>query len=62
MDAYKLQVDYYTKQQVIKDNVQDYTWEELIPTPLCSSLISDCLERGKEINSQRSKVNLTFDL
>jgi formate C-acetyltransferase len=49
MDAYKSQVDYYTKQQVIKDNVQDYCWEELIPTPLCSSLISDCLERGKEI-------------
>ena len=49
LESYKIQVDYYIKHHVIKDNVQDYAWEELIPTPLCSSLVSDCLERGREL-------------
>ncbi len=49
MEAYRIQIEYYIKQSVIKDNVQDFTWEEMIPTPLCSSLVDDCLDRGKEI-------------
>ena len=48
-EAFTIQVEYYTRQQVIKDNVQDYAWEELIPTPLISSMVDDCLERGKEL-------------
>ena len=48
-EAFKVQVEFYTRQQVIKDNVQDYVWEELIPTPLISSMVDDCLERGKEL-------------
>ena len=49
MDAYRQQVEYYARHQSVKDNVQDMAWEQLIPTPLLSSLISDCLPRGKEI-------------
>ena len=49
MEAYREQVEFYARQQSIKDNVQDMAWEELIPTPLLSSLTSDCLARGKEI-------------
>lgn len=49
MEAYKDQVEFFARQQSIKDNVQDMAWEALIPTPLLSSLTSDCLARGKEI-------------
>ena len=49
MDAYREQVEFFARQQSIKDNVQDMAWEELIPTPLLSSLTSDCLARGREI-------------
>jgi len=49
MAAYKAQIEFYAHQQAIKDNVQDLAWEALIPTPLISSLTSDCLGRGKEL-------------
>jgi len=47
--AFEIQVEYYTRHHAVKDNVQDYAWEELIPTPLISSLVEDCIERGREL-------------
>jgi len=47
--AYQKQVEYYVTQHVIKDNVQDLVWEEMLPTPFISSLVSDCISRGKEL-------------
>lgn len=48
-DAYEKQVKYYVRQHVIRDNIQDLVWEKYLPTPLISCLVSDCMERGKEI-------------
>jgi formate C-acetyltransferase len=48
-EAFRIQVEHYIKHVVIKDNVQDYSWEEMMPTPLISSMVDDCLERGKEL-------------
>jgi len=49
MQAYKDQVIFYTRQRIIRDNVQDLAWEKLTPTPLLSSLVRDCIKRGKDI-------------
>ena len=49
MDAYKDQVSYYIDLYTTKDNIQDYVWEEMLPTPFVSGLVDDCIERGKEI-------------
>jgi len=49
MQAYRDQVTFYTRQRIIRDNIQDLAWEELTPTPLLSSLVKDCIERGKDV-------------
>lgn len=48
-DAYKKQVDYSTRQDVILENIVDLFFEELIPDPFLYSLTSDCIQRGKTI-------------
>lgn len=48
-DAYEKQVKYFVRQHVIRDNIQDMVWEKYLPIPLISCLVSDCMERGKEI-------------
>ncbi len=48
-EAYEDQVKYYVRQHVIRDNIQDLVWERYLPIPLISCLVSDCMERGKEI-------------
>ncbi|MEI6156939.1 MAG: glycyl radical protein [Atribacterota bacterium] len=47
--AYEKQVKYFVRQHVIRDNIQDMIWERYLPIPLISCLVSDCMERGKEI-------------
>ncbi len=49
LEAYKIQIEYYVKQAVIKDNIIDVVYEELTPTPFLSSLVKDCIKRGKDI-------------
>ena len=43
------QLNYFIRQHVIRENIQDYVWEKYFPTPLISCLILDCMKRGKEI-------------
>jgi pyruvate formate-lyase/glycerol dehydratase family glycyl radical enzyme len=49
MDAFKSQLSYYLDLYTKKDNIQDYVWEEMLPTPFVSGLVDDCIARGKEI-------------
>ena len=48
-DAFKDQLSHYIKLYTIMDNIQDLVWETMLPTPFVSGLVSDCIERGKEI-------------
>lgn len=59
MKAFKKQMDYYLKHHVILDNVIDLSWEELIPNPFLSSVIDDCIARGKEIKQGGAKYDFT---
>ncbi len=49
MAAFKDQVSYYLSLYTRKDNIQDFVWEEMMPTPFVSGLVDDCVARGKEI-------------
>jgi formate C-acetyltransferase len=46
-EAFKEQAAYYLRQQVITDNILDQITEEDIVEPYVSSLVHDCIERGK---------------
>ena len=49
VNAYRNQVTFYTRQRIIRDNCQDLAWEKLTPTPFLSSLVKDCIRRGKDL-------------
>ena len=49
MAACKQQIAYFLKYSVIKDNIIDHVYGILTPTPFLSSLVRDCIRRGKEI-------------
>jgi pyruvate formate-lyase/glycerol dehydratase family glycyl radical enzyme len=48
-DAFKDQLSHYIRLYTIMDNIQDMVWETMLPTPFVSGLVSDCIERGREI-------------
>lgn len=50
---------YYLKHHVIQDNMIDLVWEETMPTPILSSVIDDCIRRGKEIKKGGAKYDFT---
>jgi len=45
----KEQLKFYIKSGVIQENVIDLSWEELAPRAFSSTLVSDCIKRGKTI-------------
>lgn len=47
--AWEAHIAYYTKLSVIVDHVADTQLEELVPDILCSSLVNDCIKRGKTV-------------
>lgn len=49
MAAWKQQLHYYMELQVKADNINDYVNENLVPDILCSTLVQDCIKRGKHI-------------
>ena len=59
MDAFYQQMDYFLMHHVITGNCVDKSWEMLTPNALLSSLISDCIQRGKEIKQGGAKYDYT---
>lgn len=59
MKEFNRQQKYYLKHHVIQDNIIDLVWEELVPTPILSSVIEDCIARGKEIKMGGAKYDFT---
>ncbi len=46
-DAYRQQIQFFAKHRIIRDNIQDFVWEDLAPTPFLDSMVQDCIKRGK---------------
>ncbi len=49
MDAWRNQIEFYTKETVEIDTAADMAIEELVPDILCSAFVDDCITRGKTI-------------
>jgi len=50
MENWKNQLLYYMKIQIIADNTNSMATSQLTPDVFCSTMISDCIERGKLIS------------
>jgi len=62
MTAFRKQVEYFTTQLVISNNILDQLHAELAPLPFVSLFISDCLTRGIEFNAGGARYNFTAPL
>ncbi len=49
LKVWKVQVEYYTKMQVIIDTVADTAMKDMATDAFCSALVNDCIKRGKSI-------------
>ena len=62
IEAYKIQMDYSVKMLVALDNIVDMVHEDLMPVPLNSILIEDCIENGRDVTSGGARYNWTGPL
>lgn len=58
-EEFKRQEMYYLRHHVIHDNLIDLIWEDIMPTPVLSTMIDDCVKRGKEIKQGGAKYGFT---
>jgi len=61
MEAYKEQIKFYQKLGVIGENIIDLSFEELLPRPLISALVDDCIKRGKTIKQGGAIYDIMSD-
>ena len=59
MQEWREQVKFYTQIHVIADNINDSFLEAMVPNAFCSSLVQDCLERGKMLNEGGAVYDMT---
>ena len=58
-DAYKKQMDYAIKLMVNADNAVDFAHMELCPLPFLSSMVTDCIGKGKSAQEGGAVYNFT---
>ncbi|MBR3309880.1 MAG: hypothetical protein IKG00_08315 [Lachnospiraceae bacterium] len=57
LNAYKTQMDYYTKWQVSMVSCYEYLYAERMPLPLLSATMTGCMESGLDVMWGGSKYN-----
>ena len=62
MEAWRVQIRYYTRQSIITDTCVDIALEELGPDILCSAFVDDCIERGKTLKEGGAKYDFISGL
>ena len=62
LEAFRAQVRYFIQYLVLYDNIIDKLHAEVVPLPLYSILIRECLEKGAEFNSGGAQYNFTSPL
>ena len=50
MEAYSRQIQFYVRQQCIRDNIQDIAWAEMAPTPSSTRLFKTASPEGRVRN------------
>ncbi|UCG83178.1 MAG: formate C-acetyltransferase/glycerol dehydratase family glycyl radical enzyme [Dehalococcoidia bacterium] len=59
IEAFRRQVDYLVEQMVVGLNALSLAHEALYPSPLLSSFIEGCLEKGKDVTAGGAVYNFT---
>ncbi|MGE5541767.1 MAG: pyruvate formate lyase family protein, partial [Bacillota bacterium] len=59
MDAFRRQMAYFVKLLVIADNAVDMAHGAKIPLPFLSSMVADCLKRGRSLQEGGAIYNFT---
>ena len=59
MECFRQQLRYFQRMHVICGNVVDTSWGEMTPNPFLSSVVEDCIGRGKEIKQGGAKYDNT---
>ena len=59
LEAFRKQLKYFLRHHVIAGNVVDTSWGQMTPNPFLSSVITDCIGRGREIKEGGAKYDFT---
>jgi formate C-acetyltransferase len=59
MKAYKVQMEYFVKLLVVSDNAVDIAHGQRTPLPFLSSLVDDCMAKGKSLQEGGAHYNFT---
>jgi len=59
MDAYRKQMEYFVKLLIISDNAVDIAHGERVPLPFLSSMVADCIPKGKSLQEGGAHYNFT---
>ncbi|HWR41850.1 glycyl radical protein [Sporomusa sp.] len=59
MDAYRTQIEYFVKLLVISNNCCDIAHGSICPLPLLSSMVQDCVVKGKSLQEGGAHYNFT---
>lgn len=59
MECFKQQLRYFQKMHVVCGNVVDISWGAVTPNPFLSSVVEDCVARGKELKQGGAKYDNT---
>lgn len=59
MEAYKKQMKYFVEKLIISDNAVDIAHGQRAPLPFLSSLVDDCLAKGKSLQEGGAHYNFT---
>jgi len=62
MEAWRKQIEFYTKATVIIDTAVDTAFEENVSDRVCSIFVDDCIERGKTIKEGGAKYDFISGL
>ncbi|KEI03599.1 glycyl radical glycerol dehydratase DhaB1 [Clostridium botulinum] len=57
--AYKIQMDYFVKHMCIADNCVDISHAERAPLPFLSSMVEDCIGKGKSLQEGGAQYNFS---
>jgi len=58
VESFKKQLSYYNKLGVIQEYINSLSMAELVPKPFSSSLVNDCIKRGKTLGEGGSIYDL----
>jgi trans-4-hydroxy-L-proline dehydratase len=60
MNAFRLQVRYFTDIKIRGNNVIEKTFSSFLPVPFLSLLVEDCIANGRDYNSGGARYNTSY--